>query len=238
MDGQSDLPPLTDLTRKAGIRSILSVPLMADGEVVAVLLFYSTQSMLVEAGIIRMVETVCGQVADTILRRNAEAVTQEVAERYRLNSETTTDLVYSYSFDQTGSMKLDWHAGGNKSGLSPSILCEWSGPEGCWAGLVIDEDKPAYLKRIHHLLSGKKSIDVLPIVEGAGGSIKWGRLTGIPILDAATGQVRRIVGSATNVTDEKSANEKLRRREKELETIDRSRSKRPGADILVRVKVR
>ena len=143
-------------------------------------------------------------------RKRDEALRDASEHRYRVISELTSDLVYSYQIDPDGTANLEWSAGalGGESFLPLANRV----PDVWWGDYVHPEDLTILRQRKQRIMEGHPATDEFRIIDPTG-TVRWLRAYARPDIDPDSGRVVRLIGGATDVTERKLAEQALRRSE-------------------------
>lgn len=149
-----------------------------------------------------------GTATEVTAEVEAKHALERSEERYRIVTELTSDLVYSFNVDADGSMRADWFAGRLTSELKKPELGSVR-RYGYWRSMVHPEDRQVLRERVARLAGGESSIDEFRVI-ALDGSVRWVRAYGKPERDGADGRVVRIIAAAQDITDQRSTEQALK----------------------------
>ena len=144
---------------------------------------------------------------DITARKRDEALRDVSKHRYRVISELTSDLVYSYQIDPDGTAHLEWIAG--SLGGENFVPLANRVPDVWWGDHVHPEDLAILRHRKQRLMEGQPATDEFRIIDPTG-TVRWLRVYARPDIDPDSGRVIRLIGGATDVTERKLAEQALR----------------------------
>lgn len=144
---------------------------------------------------------------DITARKRDEALRDVSKHRYRVISELTSDLVYSYQIDPDGTAHLEWIAG--SLGGENFVPLANRVPDVWWGDHVHPEDLAILRQRKQRLMEGQPATDEFRIIDPTG-TVRWLRVYARPDIDPDSGRVVRLIGGATDVTERKLAEQALR----------------------------
>ncbi len=154
-----------------------------------------------------------GRIAERI---HAEQSLKEAEKRYRAVSQLSSDLAYAFRVEPDGTLVREWmtEALSHLTGYSSTELAELGG----WAGIIHPEDWPASQRHIERLLAGESDTYVVRVVT-KNGDVRWFQDSGRPEWDDAHSRIVRIIGAARDITNQRQAEEALRRYEIIVSTV-------------------
>ncbi|MVM29129.1 PAS domain-containing protein [Spirosoma sp. HMF4905] len=166
------------------------------------------------------VEAIAGTTRDITDSKQAEAALQVSEERFRLFVTASSDVVYTMSADWRQMNQLD----------GKTFLMDTQEPSRDWLLKYIPaEDQIQVEKAIEAAISGKRVFELEHQVIQADGSVGWTFSRAVPILDEQ-GNIQEWFGTASDVTERKSAEEALRQSEERYRHL--------SAELEERVKAR
>jgi PAS domain S-box-containing protein len=146
-------------------------------------------------------------------RKYAEARTQLRAsqERYRRISELTSDYAFAYRVEEDGTLTREWMTDAfyRITGYTQEELDALGG----WR--VTLHPKDAHLAEAHRsriLANEAHTVEYRILTKG--GEVRWLQVRGRPIWDEDQGRVVRLLGAATDITDQREAQRALVQAEK------------------------
>jgi PAS domain S-box-containing protein len=143
-------------------------------------------------------------------RKRDEALRDASEHRYRVISELTSDMVYSYRIDPDGTANLEWNAG--SLGGETFIPLANKVPDVWWGHHAHPEDVGMLRQRRQRIMEGHPATDEFRIIDPMG-TVRWLRVYARPDIDPDSGRVIRLIGGATDITERKLAEQALRRSE-------------------------
>ncbi|HLW28077.1 MAG TPA: ATP-binding protein [Kiloniellales bacterium] len=152
---------------------------------------------------------------DVTSHRRLQDALRESERRYRVVTEMTSDLVFSYLV-QGDRFLPEWMAGSpfaKRLGVEPQVNLE---------RLVYAADRPLLEACKERLLSGRGCVEELRLDLGDG--VLWVHLTTQPEIDPASGRTMRVFGALKDITESKRAEVRLREAMRAVELADRTKS--------------
>jgi len=131
-------------------------------------------------------------------------------ERYRLISRITSDYTFSTELDSQGNMRLNWVAGAFED--ITGYTYEEYVAKGGWRAHVYPIDLEEDNRAMDTLLSNNKVISQIRTYNKAG-ELRWARVYAHPVWDEKQNRLVGIVGAVQDITEQKQAEEALRRSE-------------------------
>jgi PAS domain S-box-containing protein len=149
-------------------------------------------------------------VSDITERKRAEEVLAASEKRFRVAAESLVDVIYEWDLKQ----KIDWYGDidrlmGNPTGGFPKTL------DG-WAATLHPEDKERVLAAVDAQLKGTAPYDVEYRVRKGDGEWRWWSARGTALRDERD-EPYRFIGSITDTTERKRAEEEIRGLNESLE---------------------
>ncbi len=138
-------------------------------------------------------------IEDVTDHRREDETLQQNEERYRIISEMVSDYTYAFRINDDDVCMLEWLAG-DFSNLT-GFTVEESEARGGWEKLIHPDDFPLALERKRKLMAGERDISKFRLIR-KDGSIRWIKDFGHPQWDTAKNRVARIIGAATDITEE------------------------------------
>jgi PAS domain S-box-containing protein len=160
-------------------------------------------TMLENGGVICMVRDTSKQKQIEIDLQNSEA-------KFRSVSSISSDYAYSFKVNKDGTLEPEWDFGAFEkiSGYSAKELHE----KGGFGVLIHPDDLPEAVKRVEKQLKGETVISEFRII-CRNGKIRWVRDKGVPEWSKLENRVIRIIGSASDITEKKKAEQALQESE-------------------------
>ncbi len=161
---------------------------------------------------------------DVTERRRIEDALRDSEGRYRLISEMTSDLLYSFRLEEDGTIVAEWSAG--TLGEIEIDLDDHGVPGSAWArfsAMLHPDDRHLDDERLERLRAGRSSVDEVRMTSG-GDKLIWVRLHGRPEIDPETGRVVRILGAAQDITERMQSEFELRSAMESAELANRAKS--------------
>jgi len=143
-------------------------------------------------------------------RKKAEKELLKSEERYRLISNLSSDYIFSTKITQDGNAELDWVMGAFEK-ITGYTLEEYKSMGG-WRKVVHPEDRQKDRQDFQKLLKNQKVVSEVRTIQ-KNGNIVWTRSYAQPIWDEKTDKLVGIYGAAQDITEQKLAEEQLRRSE-------------------------
>lgn len=142
--------------------------------------------------------------------RNALARARASEERYRLISRITSDYTFSTELDSQGKMLLNWVAGAFEE--ITGYTYEEYVAKGGWRAHLFPDDLEEDDRAMNTLRSNNNVISEVRTYNKIG-ELRWVRVYGHPVWDPRQNRLVGIVGAAQDITEQKQAEEALRRSE-------------------------
>jgi PAS domain S-box-containing protein len=131
---------------------------------------------------------------------------QESEARYKTISELASDFAYSFQISADGSYSLDWitDAFSRITGYKPESLFL----NDAWKSIVVPIDISVIIRHVDELVSGRKDSCEFRLTT-PNGVLKWLHNSARPIWNTVQKRVVRIDGAASDITEQKLANDAL-----------------------------
>jgi PAS domain S-box-containing protein len=151
---------------------------------------------------------------DVTAQNAAEAQRKEAEERFRLMSETVSDIVWSLVIGEDLSVEVEWVGGEDFAAESGYTTAEFESAGG-WLALIHPDDVDRVASDMARLLNGERVDAEFRVVTGSG-ELRWWQSSARALPLDANGR-RRVVGGAKDVTARKLAEEALAAAQADLE---------------------
>ena len=154
----------------------------------------------------------CGISTDITARKRAEEELRTSEERFRIATESITDVIYEWDLKES----ITWFGDvdrvlGYPAGVFPRTL------DG-WVATLHPEDKERVWMAVEEQLKGAAPYNVEYRIQGKDGVWYWWSARGT-VIKNERGEPCRWIGAVTDVTDRKRADLKLREREARYRTL-------------------
>jgi PAS domain S-box-containing protein len=190
------------LARQLGLRAALAIPVLAEGEVVAVMEFLLAAPSRDDERLMGVVSAVAAQLGALFLRRKSEAALEISEQRYSALVETANDVIFYLTPD--GRLAALNQAFETLTGWSRA---EWLGQH--FAPLLHPEDAPVAIERLRAILAGDPPQRREYRIRRRDGSHAVGEFMLAP--EIKDGKSTGIFGIGRDVTERKRAEEQLDR---------------------------
>jgi PAS domain S-box-containing protein len=163
-----------------------------------------------------LLDAIAERLGRVVERVRTEQTLRESEQRYRALSELTSDLAYGLRVEADGNLLLEWvtEAVSQVTGYSAAELIS----KGDWSRVIHPDDLPMVRDHIQKLLSGEEDVCEFRIIT-TGGELRWLQDSGYPVRDGTLGQVRRVFGTARDITQRRLVEETLRQYETIVGTV-------------------
>ena len=214
------------LARRAGLRSAIGVPVVADGEVVAVLAFHARQPDAFDATSRELLAAVGAQIGAAVRRRQAEAELREREAELRLTQDAggmrgwTLDLVADVlrlASGQRDVVALDGASEHPSDGISSDVI-----PGHVARALIHPDDRAQAEADLTAARDDREGRYVSTYrAPGPNGTLRWVRATGRVERDR-DGAAVRVRGVSVDITEERALRQRAERSESELRALFRA----------------
>lgn len=206
--------------RAAGLASFAGYQLrVAGGETLGVLALFAKQPILPAED--AMLDGISSSVALIIQQSSAAEELRESEGRFRHVSSAISDIAYSCSTGADGGYVIDWLIGAAERVTGYSI--DEIKSRGCWSTLVLEEDRPLFVKHVVGLSPGSSSACELRLRHKDGG-IVWVASFAESVKNQEPSEHLHIYGGLVNITERKLAAEELRKHRDHLEELVKERT--------------
>lgn len=141
---------------------------------------------------------------------------RESETRYRLISELISDFAYSFRVEPDGRLVNEWIT--DSFTRLTGVTAAEAGERG-WVGLVHPDDMAMSLRDLGCVLAGQSFSGETRVVI-RDGSVRWLHVDAQPVINSPDGRVTRIYGAARDVTQNRLADESLRKLMRAVEQSD------------------
>ena len=193
--------PAGQAARADGIRATQSTPMISrSGETIGVLSTQFRQPHRPSDDELRLIDLLAWTGADFIGRQQAEADLRQSEKRLRTLIAASTDAIYRMSPDWVEMRELDGH----------DFVKNTTIPFDDWLHEYIpEEDRRLVRQAVADAIRDKSIFELEHRVRRADGSVGWTLSRAVPMLDE-DGNVHEWIGAATDVTQRRKAEERLR----------------------------
>ncbi|MBX3300605.1 MAG: PAS domain-containing protein [Nitrospira sp.] len=206
-DLQHSSHPGIDVLRAMGATSYAGFPLVANGALVGTIAFISNRRTHLCEDNVRMIQTICDQIAATLERMKLQRELREREERLTLAVNVGRMGLWDWDV-LTG--RVEWSAGHFELlGLRPGDV---QPSYGTWASHVHPDDRPDVEQNLQESMASRAEYRADFRVIWADGSIHWMAGRG-RFQYTVDGRCSRMVGVMVDITHRKEAEAALRERE-------------------------
>lgn len=212
MDSETD-PRTADVVesyRRVNIRSVLCVPLLKAGRLVAAMAVHQTTPRGWLQDEVELVRQVAHRCWESIERSRITRELREQERRYRFLTESIPQMVWTATPE--GMLDYVSSQGTRYFGVEPKALLGAG-----WLGWVHPEDQEHAAERWKHsVLTGENYETAFRLRRGSDGSWHWHLVRALPLVRAGGG-ISQWFGTCTDIEDQKAAEAELTRANRELE---------------------
>jgi len=210
---------------KCGIRSGFAFPVVADGEVLAILEFFADEVRAPDTAFLDAINSVVSQLARVIEREHAgqkllesqkqfEQLAAHIPQAFWITDMQRKELIYlSLAHERIYGQRFS------------SLQSVWPG----WKEAVHAEDRERVLAAYREM--GSRGLDEQFRILQPDGAMRWVHARGFPVRDA-NGTVYRVVGTVEDITERVHSEEALRKSEQQVRAIT---ANLPGAVFQFRI---
>jgi len=153
---------------------------------------------------------IMGGVTDITAQKEAEIALRINEERYRTLTDLMSDYVYSLTVDANNMFEMDWFAGSFEKITGVHLDDYVVNSQQDMIKGAHDIDRETSLSDLDKTFSGEPTVSEYRITHAVDQSLRWLRASRFPVVDDKTGQVTRILGAVTDITDQKMVETALR----------------------------
>ena len=153
---------------------------------------------------------------DITKRKQDEEELRSSEERFRLISNLTSDYLFATKIDEDGTVELDWATGAFEK-ITGYTVEEYTAVGG-WRAVVHPDDRDKDLMDFQNLQRNEKVISEVRTIQ-KNGNVVWTRSYAHPIWDEKANRLIGIYGAAQDITEQKSAEEELRKSELHFRSV-------------------
>jgi diguanylate cyclase (GGDEF)-like protein/PAS domain S-box-containing protein len=196
---------------KLGLKAAIAAPVEPAGEPVAVLVWYTTQSFEVDQTVRELAETVTNELGAFLYRRDIEQALRTERDQFQALASNISEVLWMSSVDKSTIHYVN-EACARVWGRPVEELVE--NPE-TWIQAVHEEDRERVREAAQRQVEG--AYDEVYRVVQPDGEIRWVRDRAYPL--QRDGEVKRIVGTVQDITEQKRAKERLEISEKKFSKV-------------------
>lgn len=216
-DLQHSSYPGSDGLKAAGATSYAGFPLVANGELVGTIAFISNRRKHLCEGDVQMVQTICDQIATALERTKLQRELRESEERWRLALTGSTDGIWDWDVQkQRVFLSTRWK---EQRGYGEE---EIGVDETEWSSRIHPEDYDRVMATVQAYLNKETAVFHCEYRSRCkDGGYLWVLDRGIALWDEQ-GRAIRMIGSETDITKRKQAEENLRESGERLRVLTRA----------------
>ncbi|MEO1353613.1 MAG: PAS domain S-box protein, partial [Cyanobacteria bacterium J06635_15] len=197
-----------DLAMQVGLRSSIGVPIIVQGQVVAVACFFATDPQAIDAQQVQLVSTLITQLESILHLKQTEAALCERERQLSSLMNSLPGIVFAADADPGLTMRYLSHGCYQLTGYTSEEL---TGPNRrvTYNDVTYPEDLPGVLALMHHAIAQKQPYEVEYRIRTKSGLEKWLWEKGAGVFDE-TGQLIGLEGFITEITNLKHIEQALR----------------------------
>jgi two-component system sensor histidine kinase/response regulator len=200
---------------KAGLKAGFGVPIVADGEVLAVLVFFKRSCVAIDKRLLMLVGTVASQLGGLIQRKLIEAAHRKSEERLQLALEASNLGLWDWNL-KTGKIYRDWRW----SKMLGYAENEIEDSQQAFEQLIHPQDLPAVKSALHkHFQDFSGIYEVEFRMCCASGEWKWIQSRGQIVEHDDAGKPLRMTGTHKDISDRKRAELALQESQLRYQTL-------------------
>jgi len=205
--------PRTDAAGYAALSmySFVTVPFHRDGRWTHYIAICHSQPRDWRDDEIELIEEISNRIFPRLQRARTEVALRQSEERFRTVTATVPQLIWTATPDGHVDYLSDQWA--DYVGLPPEQLHGWN-----WQQITHPEDLPNTVRDWQHCIQSGEPVDIQHRFHHRTGEWRWQLVRGIPIKDAA-GNVKKWVGTCTDIQDEVDIKEALRESEAKYRSL-------------------
>ncbi len=204
-------PPVTDFAayRATQVQAVICVPLHKAGKFVAAMAVHSKTPRVWAAHEVELVQLVAARCWESIERARVTRALQQSETLYRAFVTASSDVVYRMSPDWTEMRQLEGR----------EFIADTKQPARDWLTQYIHpDDQRKVLSAINEAIRNRADFELEHRVFRVDGTFGWTSSRAIPILDEE-GEIVEWLGTASDFTRRKKAEEALRNSEEKYRTV-------------------
>ncbi len=204
------------LAKACGLRAGFGVPILADDQVLAVLVFFMFESHQEDRRLVELITTVAAQLGAVIQRKQVEEALQESQRRFASLIDSLPGIVFSCASDPEWSMTYLSEGCLTLTGYKSEELV--GNRAVSFNSITHEEDLPKVLAALETGVAQKQPYVVEYRIRTKSGQEKWVWEKGHGVFDN-TGEVLGVEGFITDITERKRSEEALQQAEAKYRSI-------------------
>lgn len=189
------------------IRSWIGVPLLVDHQMIGILTIDNFKANAYTQDDARIMQMFANQAAIAIHNARLFEALQQSEDRYRIISETLSNIAYMFSVDDKGTFSYVWATEEAARQLTGFTFAELQ-IQGGWLSIIREEDLPQALQHQDVLRNGRSSSVEYRLVTKEGKE-RWVQEISRPILDESKERVRFIYGGIKEISERRQLEQHL-----------------------------